>query len=320
MTTPRFRARRAATTFARTMGAAALLASAGLSHAQWAPDDAVMFAHASLTNLQITLIDLTPDDGESPNAIFLTQRFTLSGLDQSYPLEPRSWTLSAPPVDFLSDPELAASGLAANVKLDTAESSSLLQEWQSRPPVGYYGLPSSSQIHQTEATVEPVASVLLGRGTGIVLRGTWSMWGTNELDPLLMPVASLDDDPRDPTLMTEVYAAFSPVGGGAGLTSLLGIASGEGWGIESHAAFHDTGTFEIGLGNNGDEEAAVALTLLASAGIHPYFHGMRIPTMPVVEPPLVIPEPGSATLMLVGLTGLLALRGRKRANPPLFTD
>ncbi|NBD19146.1 hypothetical protein GTZ97_00485 [Aquabacterium fontiphilum] len=315
MTTTPFRARRAAATFARTMGAAALLASAGLSHAQLAPHDTVMFAHASLTNLQVTLIDLTPDDGVAPSATFLAQRYALSTHYGSNPFAMRQTTLVWPEVDLLSDPERAASGLSAKAELNATTAASLVQDWQASPPMGYFGLAGETQTYRTEVTPEPVASVLLGSGTGIVLRGTWSMWGSTDLDALLTPVASLDEDTRDPTLMTEVYAGFSPIGFRPGLTGLHGIASGEGTGTESNFGFSNTGTFEIGFGNLGDEEAAVALTLLAKASVMANFSGLRIPTIPDIQPPVAIPEPASAALMLVGLVGLLALRGRMGATP-----
>lgn len=319
MITPPAHARRGSG-LATLLSGAAMLACTGLSHAQLAEQGAVMFAHASLANLQVTLVDLTPDDGEGPSATFLTQNYTYRTDAWLDAFTSRSWSLATPAVDLLSDPDLAANGLAATAKLDAAVVSSVLQGWQTQLPIGAYALPAQSQIHATEATPEPVASVLLGRGTGIVLRGTWSMSGHNDLDPLLTPVAELDQDPLGSLLTTEVSVAFSPLRAGPGLASLSGIASGLGWGVERAYAFSDTGTFEIGLGNTGDEEAAVALTLLARAGVQSNFSGMRIPTMPEYQPPMAIPEPASAALMLFGLTGLWALRGRQRPKPLFSAD
>jgi len=319
MITPPAHARRASG-LATLLSGAAMLACTGLSHAQLAGHDTVMFAHASLANLQVTLIDLTPDDGVAPSATFLAQRYTLSTLYGPDPFAMRQTTLFWPEVDLLSDPERAASGLSANAGLNATTAAGLVQDWQASPPMGYFGLAGERQTYRTEVTPEPVASVLLGSGTGIVLRGTWSMWGSTDLDALLTPVASLDEDTSDPTLMTEVYAAFSPIGFGPGLTGLGGIASGEGTGTESNSAFNNTGTFEIGFGNLGGEEAAVALTLLAKASVLPNFSGVRIPTIPNIQPSFAIPEPTSAALMLVGLTGLCALRGRKRAKPLSSAD
>lgn len=287
-------------------GFAAVLMGMGASaHASTHTDTVAMLGEARLSNLTFTLVDLDPNDGLAPSLTWL-----LSVWRTTAPSFPSNVNYEWQAGPIIGADNGAAQEFGAKLSLSTAQ----VEARRMAIANSTWGDLSVSGDHREISTPAGQPSLVLSSGTGLLISGTWTLQGHNQLDALLAPIASKDSNPDIASVEANLSIGFDAVPDQSAPSALEpAIPAGLGWGLStSQDAFSDGGSFEIGVANRSLNDMALALSLSASVTLSPNFGAYVEPSLVWPSPPVAIPEPSTWALMGLGLVGLAGLRRAQR--------
>lgn len=264
-----------------------------------------MVGEARLKNLTFTLVDLDPNDGLAPSVEWLPLTYAITNTPSFPNNVDYDWQVSSTIGSSTDDtPEFGARLSLSAAELDVRRNTIANRTW------GDLSVGKDSRTFSESGW----PSLILGRGTGMTIRGTWHLQGRHELDALLAPIASKDSNPDAPMIEADLRIGLRPYSQLSSPSSIdNGTPSGSGWGVRTDDdAFNETGSFMIGVANRSLDDLALLLELSASVTLNPNFGGYVPPNPGWPSPPVAIPEPSTWALMTLGLFGVAGAHRRKR--------
>lgn len=286
--------------FKLTPSALMLACSLVGAQAQGSTDGLAMFGDARLSNLTFTLVDLNPFDDVAPSVQWLP---AVVGLQTGPTISNIDADLSVVGPNF----PLEGNEFGARLSISTAE----LEARRDTIANSTWGDLSVSGATVRYGTPTGQRTLVLSGDAGIVISGTWSLQGHDEVDTLLAPIAGKDTDPEASLVSASLQIDLKPLSSTQPIGSISSdIPTGAFWNFSQETgSFSDGGTFEIGLANYWSNAVELGMTLSAQVSLSPNFGGYVAPPIPVwPSPPVAIPEPGTWALMGLGLVGLAGVR------------